>query len=153
MSSFTIVGQDTFTLNGRNIVGLANGSVINLTHPSQLMTMTIGKNSAAMFAKNEEGVSAQLELRIIRGCDDDKFLNNLMKSQESNAIAFKLMEATLVKQLGAGVAGGQIQRDVYSLQGGTFVQKVDVMYDTSGDTDQAVAVYSLQFAVAERTLA
>ena len=86
MPTMILTGRDTLTINGRNIVDYADGTYINLSHPNQLMTVTTGKNGATIFAKNEQGVNAQLELRVLRGSSDDRWLSGKLISHDQDPV-------------------------------------------------------------------
>lgn len=149
MPTYTVTGKDTLTLFGRVINDLASDDVTAITFPEDLAAMKTGKNRNSIYAKNEAGNNATMVLRMVRGSSDDKFLQSKIVSQEKDFAAFALAEGEFVKRVGDG-EGGEVLRDVYTLQGGYFTRKVDVKENTSGDTEQAISVYNMMFAVAER---
>lgn len=150
MPAYTLCGDDTLVLNGRNITNFIDGGVLQLAYPNEIMNLATGKDGSTVFAKSEQGVNATLELRILRGTDDDIWLNGRLIAQNNDPINFILLNGSYVKRLGAGVEGGRIRRDVYTLAGGMFNKIPDTMFDTAGDTDQGVTVYNLTFASAIR---
>lgn len=150
MAAFTITGEDTFTINGTVLNNFADGSVINLTHPNNLMTMISGKNGSSAYAKNEQGVNAAVELRVYRGSYEDRFLHELLSQQEADAVSFSLLTSVFTKHLGDGQ--GNTLSDTYTLTGGFFVQRPDAFYSTTGDAEQGIITYSLQYAKSERTI-
>lgn len=150
MSAFTITAEDTFTVNGIVLSNFADGSVINLTHNNNLMSMVTGKNGSSVYAKNEQGVNASVELRVQRGSYEDRLLHELMSQQEADAVSFKLIQSVFTKHLGDGQ--GNVLSDTYTLTGGFFVQRPDVFYSTTGDAESGIITYSLQYAKSERTI-
>ena len=110
-----------------------------LSAPKQAKTNTI-------FAKDETGSNATVILRIIRGSSDDRFLAGKLSAMQRDFVGQALATGEFVKRLGDGQ--GNIIRNVYTLLGGTFKKNVDGKENVSGDTEQAVSVYTLAFAQA-----
>ena len=80
----TITAADTLTLFGRVFTGLSNGSVSKITFDKDLADMKTGKNKNTIFSENATGSNAKLELRLMRGCSDDIFLQNQLASQRKD---------------------------------------------------------------------
>lgn len=153
MATTILTGRDTIVIDGRVIVELVGmGAGATLRHPNTLANMTTGKNGATVVAENSQGINAELELHVLRGSSDDKFLNSRMSNQRIDLTNFPLLNASVVKQLGSGVAGVSPTRDVYTLEGGFFVQNVDTEVSFDGSTEQGVSIYMLQFASSKRSL-
>lgn len=150
MGSVAITGNDTFILNGRVITDLADQDHSTLTFPNEIATLKTGKNGNTIYSLNETGNQADIELRVVRGSSDDKFLNALLVNQQSNFAGFILMTSELVKKVGDGL--GNITKDTYILSGGIFVNMVDAKSNSEGDTEQSIALYRLRFANSPRAL-
>ena len=149
---FTLCGDDTITLNGHNLINFANDTVAQLTFNSSVSTMTIGKSGSAIVATNEQGKSAELTVRIMRGSDDDKFLNAAFITQKKDLVNADLINGTIVRHIGQGISGGSVARETTVLTGGIFTKQPDNQINISGDAEQGVVTYTLQFATGERTL-
>ena len=147
----TITGADTLTIFDRVLTQLADGDVTNITFPNELVTMKTGKNKNTIYAKNESGNNCELTIRVNRGSDDDKFLNSKKLLQDTGDFpSFVLASGQFVKRLGDGL--GNVTKDIYNLEGGVFTKSLDVKENLEGDATQAVAVYTMKFALAARAL-
>lgn len=143
MSTVSLTGNDTIIIDGYNLVNLADGDNGALTHPNELMSVKTGKNGNTVYAYNASGQQGELVLRVIRGSADDRFLNARQKRMELDPASFLLMTGKFVKRAGNGI--GFVTNDTYILLGGVFFKKVDVTSNAEGNTDQAVAVYSIRW--------
>lgn len=150
MGTTTITGQDTLVLYGRVFNDLAEGDVSSLTYPTDRVKMTTGKNQNTIYAKDEAGNNGDLTLRIVKGSDDDRFLNSKFSASEQDFATTELATGSLVKRLGDGQ--GNVSREVYTLGGGILSRGVDGKSNSSGDTGQGVAVYNMKFAKVVRSL-
>ncbi|WP_299074735.1 hypothetical protein [uncultured Paraglaciecola sp.] len=140
----TLTAEDTLTLYDRVIVDLADDDVSSLSFNNDLVAVKTGKNKNSIYAKNEMGNNATLTIRLIRGSSDDQFMNSKLVEMQKDFVATSLATGEFVKRLGDGQ--GNVIRDVYTMQGGTFTRRVDSKENVSGDTEQAVAIYTMVFA-------
>jgi len=150
MSVQAVTGQDTLQINDRVLTDLADGDVTSISFPNEIVSVKTGKNNNTIYAKNETGKNADLIIRVVRGSADDKFLLNLKIQQDHNFASFVLLSGSLFKQVGDGL--GNVTSDLYPLSGGVFSKNIDVKDNVEGDTEQAVAVYNIRLALAERSL-
>lgn len=150
MPTVALVGSDTIKINQRLITDLPDGDVLKLTYDTDSMTVKVGKNGNTIYAQNESGKMAKVELRVMRGSADDKFLLSLMTLQNSNLPGFALMSSELVKRIGDGQ--GNVTADNYLLAGGVFHKLVETTSNVEGEKEQAVATYMLTFGSAARAL-
>jgi len=150
MAISSLTGKDTLTLNDRVLVDFADGDVATITFSNELMTTKIGKNGNSIHSLNETGKMVNVELRIILGSEDDKFLNSLLEKMKRDAPSFSLLKGEFVKRTGDG--DGNVQRIVYNLSAGVFKQGIDTKENIEGDTEQAVSIYKLDFAKATRSI-
>ena len=146
-----LTGNDTIKINNRLITDIGSGDVAKLTYPNDLVTVKVGKNGNTIFAKNETGNQATLELHVIRGSGDDKFLNGQLQAYKADSAGYVLMNAELIKVLGDGA--GNITKDIYVLTGGVISKPVEATVNVEGDTEQAMSVYTMHFAIAPRAIA
>lgn len=150
MSTQSLVGKDTIIINDRVMNDLSTAAVGTLTFDTDAANITIGKDGNAIFAYNAPGAQAGLELRIVRGSSDDKFLNGLYAQQSTNFVGFTLMTGVVVKKIGDG-SGGTVN-DSYTLSGGVFARNVDVTSNVEGDTEQGTSVWRFKFSKVVRTI-
>lgn len=159
MAVFRLTGQDTIKISGRLLTDFPSGDNCKVTFATDIVTVKTGKNGNAIYASNESGNQATVELRVLRGSDDDKFLNSLLSSYRNNPTRFVLMSGELIKNIGTGVAtrkGGDeasVTEDTYVLTGGVFTKLVEGVSNVEGEIEQAVSMYTMMFAIAPRALA
>jgi hypothetical protein len=150
MGTFTITSDDTLTLYDRVISDLADDDVSNISFPNDNVKVKTGKNRNTLYAKDETGNNANLVLRLTRGSSDDQFLQAKIAESEADFVATQLANGSFVKRLGDGQ--GNVVLDNYTLLGGVIVRRVDGKENVSGDTVQAVSIYNMVFATAERSI-
>ncbi len=154
MTTFTITGEDTLTLSfgedGRVFNDLATDDTSTITFTEDLVGVVTGKNKNTIFAKNEKGNNGQLVLRLIRGSSDDQFLDGRQADTDKDFSATVLANGEFRKRLGNG--DGNIVADVYTLQGGMITRRVEGKENVSGDTEQGIAIYTIVFASAIRSI-
>lgn len=150
MATLALSGDDTFILQGNKFSDLADQNVVELTFPNEIATVKTGKNGNTIYGLNETGKNCELKIRCIRGSADDKFLNNLLVSQQNNFSGFVLLSGSFIKELGDGQ--GNITHDTYILSGGVFTKFVDGKDNVEGDTEQSISMYTIKCAAAPRAL-
>lgn len=150
MSVLRLTGADSITINGRLITDLPHAEVAKLTYAADLVTVKTGKNGNAIFAKNETGNQATLELKLLRGGVDDKTLNQQIALYNTNSAAYVLLNGELTKVLGDGL--GNLTSDTYILTGGVITKRIEAVVNVEGDVEQAIALYTMQFALAPRSI-
>lgn len=148
MTTDTITADDTLTLYDRVIVDFADGDASTITFPNELFAMSTGKNGNTIYTKNETGKNSDVVLRLIRGSSDDRFLQQKLAEADADFVSQELATGEFVKRVGDGQ--GNVVRDVYTLRGGIFSNRVDTRENVAGDTEQAVAVYRMKFARTQR---
>lgn len=150
MATVALTGKDTIKINNRLLNDLADGDCAVITFPNDLASVKTGKNGNAVYAFNYSGEQVELELRLLRGSADDRYLNGLLALMKNDMAAFTLMQGEFVKNIGNGEGG--IMRDTYILQGGIFKKNPEAMENAEGSSDQAIVVYSMAFGRAPRTI-
>lgn len=148
--TFTITGNDTITIYDRVFTDFADDDVSQIAFPNAVANVKTGKNGNTIFSKDETGNNANATLRLIRGSSDDIFLQGKISEMDKDFAATQLASGEFAKRLGDGL--GNIRADVYSLQGGMIVRRVDGKQNSSGDTSQGVAIYNMTFAIARRKI-
>ncbi len=143
-----LTGNDTIQIAGRVLRNFGEGDVLKLTFPNDLVGVKTGKNGNSMFNEMASGQQSEVELKVIRGSDDDAFLNALLATQRRDLPSFPLMDGYLVKRIGDG--SGRVTNDTYLLAAGVFTKIPEAAENTEGNTDPAQAIYHLKFANAKR---
>lgn len=149
MGTKAITGADTLTIFDRSITDFADGDTSAITFPNELFTVKTGKNENTIYAKNAAGQNAEMTLRVMRGSSDDKFLQSKLTELLRDPASFSLGEGQFTKRLGDGA--GNVTREVYKLSGGIFMKQVEGNENADGETEQAVAIYTLKFSLAVRS--
>lgn len=147
----SLTGKDTIIIAGRVLNDFADGDTCKLDYPNDLSVMKTGKNGNTIYAYQYSGLQCTVELRILLGGTDDAFLQGLLSLFNQNPPAFTLLTGEFIKNVGDG--DGNITPVSYVLSGGTFKKQVPAVENADGDTNQAIAVYSLQFSNSPRQVA
>lgn len=150
MSIYALTGNDNFILNDTVIDELADGSTVELAYQNDRVGVSTGKNGNTVFADNRTGLNAVVTLRVVRGGKNDRFLNGLSVQQDQDLPSFPVMNGSFTKRIGDGT--GVVRFDNYVLLGGVFQRFPDVQENLVGETEQAIAIYTIIFAKAERAL-
>lgn len=146
----SLTGKDTIKINDRILNDFADGDIVNLTFPSDLMAVKTGKNGNSIYAFNYTGQQCEVVLRVIRGSNDDKYLNNLLALMKNDPADFSLIVGEFIKNVGDGA--GNITSDIYILSGGVFKKQSEAKENADGDTEQSVTIYTMMFSNAPRTI-
>lgn len=150
MSSVAMSGNDTIIINNHVFNDLGTGDCINLTFPNEIASVKTGKNGNSIYGLNETGKQAELDIMVLRGSTDDKFMNSLLAQQQNNFAGFPLMSGQFIKKIGDGQSN--ITSDTYIVGGGVFMKQVEGKTNVEGDEQQSLATYKLRFSNAPRTL-
>lgn len=150
MAVLRLVGSDTININGVLVTDLPHGEVAKLTYNSDIATVKTGKNGNAIFAKNEVGNQATLELKVLRGSGDDKRLNTQLSLYNTSPTTYTVMSGEVIKNIGDGAGG--VSKDTYLLTAGVITKRPEVISNVEGDVEQAISVYTIQFAYAVRSI-
>lgn len=150
MENVAITGNGTITIDNRVLADLADGDIATLRFPNDLTTLKTGKNGNTLISSNQTGQQCELEIRVLRGSEDDIFLNSRLTSQKSNQPEFTLIVGEVVQNIGKG--DGTLKKDTYRMRNGIFRGNVEVMFSAEGNTDTAVSVYTIEFGTMSRTI-
>ena len=151
MGILSLTGADTITIDGVPLVDFGDGDVGALTFPNSLTETKKGKNGNGIIALNETGDISELTLRIIRGSPDDKTLNSRLLVMKGDFASFVTLTGGIVKKMGDGL--GNVANDIYSMSGGSFSKRIEVISNVEGNTDQAIAIYTITFVNSDRSIA
>lgn len=144
MPIFTVVSNDTLTLNGRVFNDLASDTVTQIAIPNELVNIKTGKTGNSVIAQNAQGLNSNLTLRLNRGSSDDQYMNNVLQGSLADFPSTKLLNGSFVKRLGDG--DGNVINDVYGLNGGVISKIPEGEENVSGDVVQGVVTYMVKFA-------
>lgn len=150
MSTVAMSGKDTIKINNRPLVDLADADAVMLTFPNDIANLKTGKNGNSIYGLNESGKQADIAIRLIRGSADDKFLNNLLSSQQNDFAGTILMTGEFTKRVGDGL--GNITNDTYITSGGVFTKIPEAKSNADGDTEQSTCTYHIKFSNAPRII-
>lgn len=150
MGSVSLTGSDVVTLNGRVFHDFANGSVIKLDFAGELVKVQPSKDGNVIYGLNTDGRLSTLTLRLLTGSSDDRYLNSLLASQLADLSGFTLIVGSFVKRVGDGA--GLVTNVIYNTLGGIIEKFPSAMTDTTGNTDQSIAEWSLKFGSNTRAI-
>ncbi len=150
MASAALSGADTIVINNQLLSDLAEGNCVELTFPNDIAQVKTGKNGNAVYGFNASGKQCEVKIRLIKGSNDDKFLQNLLSQQDANFASFVLMIGEFIKQIGDGK--GNQTLDTYIMSGGIFTKHIEGKMNVEGEVDQSVSMYTLKFSNAPRVL-
>lgn len=150
MSAVALSGNDTININNRVFADLADGNCVDLTFPTDIASVKTGKNGNSIYGLNESGKQCEVKVRVLRGSEDDKFLQNLLTQQQANFAGTVLMIGTFIKKIGDGQ--GNITSDTYIMSGGVFTKQIEGKSNVEGETEQSIAMYTMKFSNAPRVL-
>ena len=150
MSTVSISGNDTSIIDKRVLNDLADGDAITISFEGEIASLKTGKNGNSIYSLNETGKQAIVKIRVLRGSEDDKILNNRLIQQQANFAGHILISGQFIKKIGDGK--GNITSDTYIMSGGIFTKQVDAKSNVEGDTEQSVSIYTIKFSNAPRAI-
>lgn len=147
-------GQDTIILEDYNgkwvLTGLGKGTVAELNAPNELGTVDTGYNGNSLGSHNEPGRQRELTLRLVKGCSDDKRLNNnynLWKDRSDSFVPLRGYFTKLIKNA-YGANTYDTVECYFGLPSGQPTQQTV----TDGNTDQVESVYVIKFGNSKRVM-
>jgi hypothetical protein len=147
MDAYT--GQDIIKFDDRILRDFANGDVAIITYPNELHGMVDGKDGNAMAAHNEQGNIAELQLRVIKGSPDDKYLNSKVIAWKNHSSSFSPSNAELTKAI---MVDNGLTNEITTLNFVIPSNNVETKTNTDGDTEQVVSVYRFRAGRSQRAL-
>ena len=148
--SLAVTSQDAIKINGRLITGFADEDNAKITFPNDLSNQSTGKDGNSIIAYMPKGLNGELEMRLLLGCADDKFLNGLLSAYNNSPAQFQTMTLEFDKFVGDG--NTNLTTVVYLGIGGTFKKQPEVLENQSGETKQAVVIWTLRFVQITRSI-
>jgi|SRR5665213_1530947 len=148
--SVSLTGSDVVTLNGRVFHDFAQGDVITLDFPGELVKAEPSKNGNIIYALNVAGLMSKLTMRLLLGGPDDQYINSLLASQLQDLSLFILVVGSFVKRVGDGQ--GNVTNVIYNTLGGVVNKFPKAKTTTSGDVEQSVVEWVLDFGQNSRAI-
>ena len=148
--SVSLTGNDVVTLNGRVFHDFANGDVAKLTFDGDLVKVAPSKNGNVIYALDVAGLMAKLELKLLLGSSDDRYINALLASQVQDLSTTILIIGSFVKRVGDGA--GNVTNVIYNTLGGVVVKFPEAKSSAGGDTEQSVANWTIHFGANSRAI-
>lgn len=151
MSIQALTGADVIKINTRILTDLADGDAVTIEYPNDIGNVKTGKNGNSIYALNNTGLNCNVNIRLIIGSADDKYMNSLLASWIKDPSAFTTLEGQFIKRVGDGASN--VSSTTYELSGGIFVKIPVAKTNAEGDTEQSVVVYNLRYSNAPRRIA
>lgn len=148
--SVSLTGSDVVTLNGRVIHDLAQGDVITLDFAGDLVKTEPSKNGNIVYALNVAGLMSTLTMRLLAGSSDDSYINSLLASQIQDLSGFILIVGSFVKRVGDGQ--GNITNIIYNTIGGVVKKFPKASTNTTGNVEQSVVEWMIEFGSNSRAI-
>lgn len=150
MNAVALSGNDTISLNNSVLTDLADGNCVELSFEQDIANVKTGKNGNSIYGLNFTGNQCLAKIRVLRGSQDDIFLNNLLAQQQANFAGTVLLQGQFIKKIGDGL--GNITSDTYVLGGGIFVKIPEAKTNTEGEVEQSITMYTMKFSNAPRAI-
>jgi len=151
LGTLSLTGADTIYFGTRLITDFSAGEVAKLTYANDLATVKTGKNGNTIYAYNSSSSQSSLDIKVIKGSDDDSVLQGRVQAYKYDPVGYKVDEVSITKSYGDG--GKKVTNEKFQLQAGIPTKQVDATVNVDGDTDQAIAVYTWTFANTVRSQA
>lgn len=148
--SVSLTGSDVVTINGRVFHDFANGDVAKLTFDGDLVRVQPSKNGNVIYALDVAGLMSKLELKLLLGSSDDRYINSLLASQVQDLSSFILAVGSFVKRVGNGQ--GQVTNVIYNTIGGVVSKFPEAKTNTAGDTEQSIVTWMIHFGINSRAI-
>lgn len=150
MSSVSLTGADVVTINGRVFSNYANNDVGKLTFDGDLVKVQPSKSGNVIYSLDVAGLMSKLELRLLLGSSDDRYINALLASQIRDFASTVLAVGSFVKRVGDGQ--GNITNVIYNTLGGVVSKFPESTINSAGNTDQSVVIWMFHFGSNTRAL-
>jgi len=149
----SLTGDDNLILNNgsdRVLKDFGDGDIATLNFPDKLVEAKVGKNGNTIFAFKASGKKVEVEIRVLAGSNDDKFLNKELTMYQQNPPSYVLMSGEFIKRVGDGK--GKVTNVVYKLENGLVAGYPNAKENVDGEIEQSLAIYSLIFVNTDRIM-
>jgi len=144
----SLTGNDITSLSDHIFKNLADGDAVVLDFPNDIAAGKVGKNGNLIIAFNATGKTVNMQIRVLAGSSDDKYLNSRYNEYLNDPPSFILFNGEFTKRVGDGKGG--VNSIVYSMNQGYFTKPPVTKENVEGDTEQAVAIWNLSFPNTDR---
>lgn len=139
----SLTGDDSVIFNGVPLTDFGDGDVVTIEPTADVQTTKVGKNANVISARNAEGDLFDVVIRVLRGGADDIMLNDDYAAYFSDPSSYQTATLAATKRIGDGT--GFVTPDTQNLVFGIPKRRVGMKENVSGDTEQALAIYSYTF--------
>ena len=150
MAAIALTGDDSLNLMGHEFSEFASGNWFEMNPLTDAWSLSMGMGGNIHANYNIEGEIWGGMLRIIRGGNDDKFLNSYLQSSRINPIGMVMLAGVLTKRIGHGT--GKISYERWVLKNGVYQRHVGITSAASGDAEVALTQYSFIFPAPIRAI-
>jgi hypothetical protein len=140
--SALIAQSDSLRINTQKITTFSQGDVGKIDFPNELTTTAVDKQGNGLLAINQQGLLAELEVRLVMSQADDQYLNGLLAQTMAGTptILSGVFTKVFADQNGAQTSV-QIQ-----LSGGSIRKGVPMTISADGNVEQLTAIWMLRYA-------
>jgi hypothetical protein len=149
--SVALTGADTTLIGARIFSDFADGDVVLLDFPNNLVEAKKGKNGNVIYALNSTGKQVTVTIRLLMGSADDKYMNSQLNLYLLDPPSYVLMEGEFIKRVGDGK--GNVTNVIYKLNGGIVQKMPSGKENIEGDTTSAVSIWQMIFSNSDRAMA
>lgn len=150
MSEVSLTGADGIQIDSRVLASLGDQDAVKVSFPNDIAAAKASKNGNVIFAFNNTGLLVDVEIRVLVGSADDKYLNSRLQEMKSDFSSFILLTGVFSKRVGDGQ--GNLSTVVYQMSGGIFKKQVEAKTSAEGDTEQSIATYMMTFGNGSKSI-
>lgn len=150
--SVSLTGNDVITINGRVFHDFATGDIAKLDFPAELVKVAASKNGNIIYALDVTGLMSKLTLKLLLGSSDDRYINSLLASQNQDFASTVLAVGSFVKRVGNGTGPSGVTNVIYNTLGGVVSKFPAVKSNATGDVEQSVVEWVIDFGNNSRAL-
>jgi hypothetical protein len=149
---FTLAGDATLTLqnsdgsNQRTFAELANNDAIVVAFNDETGTMDALKGGA-IFSINVAAKKATLTVRVVKAGSDDAWLNQRLNELLNQGTSAKSLNGSVIGNFGDGQ--GNLRKLTVTLTFGFVKKRPNARTNYSGDNEQAINEYTIDFGLSE----
>lgn len=148
--SVSLTGNDVITINGRVFHDFATGDIAKLDFAADLVKAAASKNGNIIYSLDVTGLMSTLTLKLLLGSSDDRYINSLLASQNNDFATTILAVGSFVKRVGDGA--GAVTNVIYNTLGGVVKKFPAVKISATGDVEQSVVEWVLDFGNNSRAI-
>ena len=140
---YTLSAGDSLVLDDKVVLDFADGDFMTIEPANDTATSSKGKNGNGITVMNEQSSIMNVTLRLLSGHETDKYLNNKLIQFKNDTLSYTYIKATSTKYFSDG--NGNISKKIINLTGGVVLRPAGSTSSATGNLEQAIAIYNLQF--------